>query len=164
MNIVDLLSKGYFPKELPPCFITTEFAKKFNQINNDISATEATALNNILNTIQRKRRPTQAQKDEEKLKAKTIFNNRNRFSDCTHFTIPKTGLSRNTIKIPNPLHQGKLSELISANYTHILTLFDDSIISTTKPIMYIPLMVVLRQVWWFTNLFLKSSKLALPYI
>jgi hypothetical protein len=28
----------------------------------------------------------------------------------------------------------------------------------------IAMMVVLRQVWWFTNLFLKSSKLALPYI
>lgn len=135
MNVIDLLSKGYFPKELPPCFITTEFAKKFNQINADFANSEYVVLNSIINAIQRKRRLSQAQKEELKIKAKAIFSNRIKFSDCTTFTIPKVGLSRNTIKIPNPLHQGRLSEIISANYAHISTLFDESKISTTKPII-----------------------------
>ena len=134
MNITDLLSKGYFPKELPPCFITSEFAAKFNQVNIDFAATQVNSLNNIVNAIQRKRRLTQARKDEDIVKAKQIFNNRIRFSDCTQFTIPKVELSRNTLKIPNPLHQGKLSEFISGNYAQVSILFNDSNLSTTKPV------------------------------
>ena len=76
---------------------------------------------------------TTAVKNEKKVKAKQIFKNRLKFSDSVYFTIPKIGLARNTITIPNPLHQGKLSECITADCLVISSLYDDSTISTTKP-------------------------------
>ena len=133
MTLTDLLGKGYFPKELPPCFISTEFANKFNQINIDLLANENVALNTILTAIQRDTTLTTAAKTEKQIKAKQIFKNKLKFSDSVYFTIPKVGLARNTIKIPNPLHQGKLSEFIIANYHNISPLFNDSKLSTTKP-------------------------------
>jgi hypothetical protein len=133
MTLTDLLGKGYFPKELPPCFISTDFASKFNQINTDLLANETVALNVILQSIQRNTTLTNAAKAEEKIKAKQIFKNKLKFSDSVYFTIPKIGLARNTIKIPNPLHQGKLSEFITSNYLNISPLFNDSKLSTTKP-------------------------------
>ena len=133
MTITDLLGKGYFPKELPPCFISTEFANKFNQIKTDLLANENASLNTILTGIQSDITLTNAAKIEEKLKSKQIFKNKLKFSDSVYFTIPKVGLSRNTIKIPNPLHQGKLSEFIISNYHHISYLYNDSHLSTTKP-------------------------------
>ena len=135
MKLTDLLGKGYIPKELPPCFISTEFANKFNQIKNDLLANENSALNKILATIQRDTTLTATAKVEEKIKAKQIFKNKLKFSDSVYFTIPKVGLARNTIKLPNPLHQGKLSEFITSNYNHISPLYNDSKLSTTKPII-----------------------------
>jgi hypothetical protein len=133
MILTNLLGRGYFPKELPPCFISTEFANKFNQINNDLVANESRALNAILAAIQRDTKLTTEGKSEEKVKAKQIFRNRLKYSDSVYFTIPKAGLARNTIKIPNPLHQGKLSEYITSNYSAISLLYNDSTLSTTKP-------------------------------
>jgi hypothetical protein len=133
MTLSDLLGKGYFPKELPPCFFTVEFAKKFNQISIDLAANETKELSAISAVIQRDASLTAQAKNEEKLKARQIFRNRLKFSDSVNFTIPKVGLARNTIKIPNPLHQGKLSELITLNYPYISALFADSDLSTTKP-------------------------------
>lgn len=135
MILADLLSKGYFPKELPPCFISTEFANKFNQIKNDLRVNENLTLNSILTAIQRDTTLTATAKTEEKIKAKQIFKNKLKFSECVYFTIPKVGLARNTIKIPNPLHQGKLSEFITSNYNSILPLLNDSKLSTTKPVI-----------------------------
>ncbi|OJW77623.1 MAG: hypothetical protein BGO69_07310 [Bacteroidetes bacterium 46-16] len=135
MNLTDLLNKGYFPKELPPCFTTTEFASKFAQVNIDLLANEANALSVVLQKIQNNRVLSQPTKDEEKARAKQTFKNRLKFSDCVQFTIPKVGLTRNTIKIPNPLHQGKLSECIVSNYNSIERLFGESNLSTTKPII-----------------------------
>lgn len=133
MTLTNLLSKGFFPKELPPCFISTEFANKFNVIKNDLLTNENSALTAILAAIQRDTTLTAEAKIEENIKAKQIFKNKLKFSDSVYFTIPKVGLARNTIKIPNPLHQGKLSEIIISNYNHISPLFNESNLSTTKP-------------------------------
>lgn len=135
MILTDLVAKGYFPKELPPCFITTEFANKFNQINIDYAATENNSLSAIVNTIRRNRTIPTSDRNEQIIKAKQIFKTRLKFSDCTQFTIPKVGLARNTIKIPTPLHFGRLAEAICNNYTQIELLFDDSKLSTTKPVI-----------------------------
>lgn len=129
----DLLGKGYFPKELPPCFITTEFANKVNQINIDLAANETRVLNGILTAIQRDGSLRTPIKNEEIVKAKQIFKNRLKFSDSVYFTIPKNGLARNTIRIPNPLHQEKLSDVIASNYSAISSLYSESTLSTTKP-------------------------------
>ncbi|MFZ4589722.1 MAG: hypothetical protein ACOYN6_01895 [Ignavibacteria bacterium] len=133
MNIQDLLNKGYFPKELPPSFFTEVFANNYNQINNDLATNEATALQTLLNNIDNDPNISANDKVEAKVKTKTIFKNKLKFSDSVQFTIPKVGLARNTIKIPNPLHQGKLSEVISQNFNDISRIYNLSIQSTTKP-------------------------------
>jgi hypothetical protein len=133
MNLTDLLAKGYLPKELPPCFVSTEFANKYNQIKLEVITNQAAKLNSILHAIQANTTLSASDKAEEKMKAKQVFKNRSDFSDCVQFTIPKTGLARNTIKIPNPAHHGKLADFITSNYHDIRAIFAYSNMSTSKP-------------------------------
>ncbi|MFH6957002.1 RNA-directed DNA polymerase [Flavobacterium aquidurense] len=133
MNLIDLLGKGYFPKELPPCFHTSIFATNYANIKQDASNNENVSSTLFINTVDLIGGLTRAQKAEEKIKYKQIFKNRLSFSDAVQFSIPKSGLSRNVVKITNPIHQGKLADVISANYGNISLLFSDSIFSTTKP-------------------------------
>ncbi len=133
MNLIDLLGKGYFPKELPPCFHTTLFANHYNNIKLDAIANENASQTAFINTVDLIPGLNRIQKAEEKVRYKQIFKNRLSFSDSVQFSIPKSGLSRNIVKITNPLHQGKLADIISTNYNSISLLYNDSIISTTKP-------------------------------
>lgn len=133
MTTEELLSKGYFPKELPPCFFSDLLGKNFNSISTDLVANETTSLNTFTNTANSIPNLTLNQKKEKKLKLKQIFKNRLKYSECAEYSIPKPGLARNIIKIPNPLHQGKLAETISNNYSDIEELFKKSNFSTTKP-------------------------------
>ncbi|WP_158838312.1 RNA-directed DNA polymerase [Polaribacter sp. L3A8] len=133
MNIEHLLNKGYFPKELPPSFFTELFGNDFTNISALADSTKnasLTALQNSVNTMTGLSRP---EKTEKKVRLKQIFKNRLNYSDCSQFNIPKSGIARKIIKIPNPIHQGKLSQAIVDNYTEIAKLFNDSNLSTTKP-------------------------------
>ncbi|TDT46157.1 reverse transcriptase (RNA-dependent DNA polymerase) [Maribacter spongiicola] len=133
MNIKHLLNKGYFPKELPPSFFTELFGNDFSNISALADSTKnasLTALQNSVNTMTGLSRP---EKTEKKVRLKQIFKNRLNYSDCSQFNIPKSGIARKIIKIPNPIHQGKLSQAIVDNYTEIAKLFNDSNLSTTKP-------------------------------
>jgi len=135
MNLQDLLEKGYFPKELPPCFMTELFGTKYNQVIADVQTNEIPAINQIVNQINSDRAIIAADKAEATIKAKEIFKNKLRYSDSVIFSIPKVGLSRNTIKIPNPLHQGKLADIITQNFADISNIYNSSTLSTTKPII-----------------------------
>jgi hypothetical protein len=135
MTTEDLLNKGYFPKELPPSFFTELLATNFTDIVTELAANEnakQTAFENTANTLIGL---TPTQINEEKIKLRQIFKNRLNYSECSQFSIPKPGLARNIIKIPNPFHQGKLADIISNNYGDIEKLFKKSSLSTTKPII-----------------------------
>lgn len=133
MNLIDLLGKGYFPKELPPCFHSSLFATNYSNIAQDAIANENASLTTFQNTVNTIPGLNRIQITEEKVKYKQIFKNRLSFSDAVQFSIPKSGLSRNIVKITNPLNQGKLADVISTNYNAISQLYNDSIFSTTKP-------------------------------
>lgn len=133
MNIEHLLNKGYFPKELPPSFFTELFGNDYTNILAEADATENGSLSALLNTVNAITTLTDIEKAEERVRLKQIFKNRLNFSDCSQYNIPKTGIARNGIKIPNPIHQGKLSKSIIDNYPEIIKLFNDSNLSTTKP-------------------------------
>jgi hypothetical protein len=133
MNLIDLLGKGYFPKELPPCFHSSLFATNYSNIAQDAIANENASLTTFQNTVNTIPGLNRIQIAEEKIKYKQIFKNRLSFSDAVQFSIPKSGLSRNIVKITNPLNQGKLADVISTNYNAISQLYNDSIFSTTKP-------------------------------
>ncbi len=133
MNIEHLLNKGYFPKELPPSFFTELFGNDYSTISALAESTKnagLTSLQNSVNSIAGLSRPEKA---EKKVRLKQIFKNRLNYSDCSQYNIPKSGIARKIIKIPNPIHQGKLSQSIVDNYSEITKLFDDSNLSTTKP-------------------------------
>ncbi|WP_268125382.1 RNA-directed DNA polymerase [Roseivirga pacifica] len=135
MTTEELLNKGYFPKELPPSFFTELLASNFSAIATDLASNEnskQTAFENTANSITGL---TPTQINEEKVKLRQIFKNRLNYSECGQFSIPKPGIARNIIKIPNPLHQGKLADIISSNYGEIEKLFKKSNFSTTKPII-----------------------------
>jgi len=135
MNILDLINKGYFPKELPPSFFTELLGANFYAIVTDINNNQITAQTQYENSVNTLPNLTSQQVSEEKVRLRQIFKNRLAYSECAQYSIPKPGLARNNIKIPNPLHQGKICEVISANYTDIEDIFKKSTYSTTKPII-----------------------------
>lgn len=133
MNLEKLLNKGYFPKELPPCFLSEGFGDKFNAISDEIDTTKDGILSRILNNINSDNSLDNNQKSDKRIEEKTIFNNKLKFSNSTCFSIPKLGISRNIIKIPNPYHQGLLSKKICDNYVSIEQIFSNSKISYSSP-------------------------------
>lgn len=133
MNIEHLLNKGFFPKELPPSFFTELFGYDYTNILAEVNLTEISSLSTLLQTINAMTTLSDPEKAEERVRLKQIFKNRLNFSDCTQYNIPKSGIARKEIKIPNPIHQGKLSKSIIDNYSEIIKLFNDSNFSTTKP-------------------------------
>ena len=135
MNVLDLINKGYFPKELPPSFFTELLGANFNAITTQIANNQTAAQTQFENQANAQINLTAQQITEEKVRLRQIFKNRLSYSECAQFSIPKPGLARNFIKIPNPLHQGKICEVISANYTEIEKIFAKSVFSTTKPII-----------------------------
>lgn len=133
MNIEHLLNKGYFPKELPPSFFTELFGNDYTSISALAESTKDASLTSLQNSVNAITELTSAEKAEKKVRLKQIFKNRLNYSDCAQFNIPKSGIARKIIKIPNPIHQGKLSQAIVGNYAEIEKLFNDSSLSTTKP-------------------------------
>lgn len=133
MNIKNLLNKGYFPKELPPSFNTELFGNDYSNISALVESTKSIGLANLENSVNSIVGLSITEEAEEKIKLKQIFNNRLYYSDCSQFNIPKSGIARKIIKIPNPIHQGRLSQSIIDNYSEITKLFNGSNLSTTKP-------------------------------
>lgn len=98
MTIEDLISKGYFPKELPPPFTTNDLATKYPSIKTSLSGTIS--------------------KDATR---------------CIDFSISKVGLIRKMIKIPNPMHQCQLCEVVVDNWTDIEAIYRTSKFSFSRP-------------------------------
>ncbi|QDA60463.1 RNA-directed DNA polymerase [Hymenobacter jejuensis] len=89
MELKKFLSSGYFARELPPVFTTSTFANKLPFVEEKW---------NLIN------KKTQDKHSETK---------------CVFYNIPKVGLSRRRISIPNPLSQWLLTKCIVDNYTEI---------------------------------------------
>lgn len=109
MNIEEFLKQGYFPKELPPIFNSNSFAHNYDSINKSWIK----KFNSLSKTD------------------KKLYNE----SLCVKFSIPKTGLARKEISIPNPLHQSKLSEILIKNYSFLESIYKKSKISSSRPII-----------------------------
>lgn len=109
MKIEDFLEKGYFLKELPPCFTT----KKFSE--------------NILEIIK-----------EWSLKYKTLSNKEKKKyekSTCIKFSYPKQEMSRRYLSMPNPLHYTELVNEIVNNWQEINKKFEGNKRSHSLPII-----------------------------
>ena len=105
MDVKTLLSKGYFPKELPPPFSSQSFANAADQV-----------------TKRWKRASEPARK-------------KFRESTCVKYSIPRINYSRRIISIPNPLHQHALVEVIAANWAQLVKFCKQSKLSASRPIV-----------------------------
>lgn len=103
-----LLEKGYFAKELPPQFVTYPLANKLAIIK--------AAWNAEFNHLPKQR--------------KQIFAE----TKSTTFNIPKVGLLRRVISLPNPIHQTNLVETIIKKWGEIDLIYSKSNSSFSKPI------------------------------
>lgn len=104
VRLNDLLEKGYFPKELPPCFTSMYFA----HFSNNVMAQTNSLLGNVA--------------------PGHYFN-----SSPMRFSLPKVGLVRKSMSIPNPYHFYKQAEHIVANLQQIGTFLGGSTLSVSKP-------------------------------
>lgn len=103
MDIKSLLSKGYFPKELPPCFTTEDFANKAENVFRDFSS--------------------------------VTINKRNYYhSKLIKISIPKVGLIRKKLGIPNPYHFYRLCDFLVLNKNDIFQHVSKSDYSCSRPI------------------------------
>lgn len=101
-----LLSRGYFPKELPPPFSTETFSKQIDDIERSWSAHEQS-----LSQQQRKKYPP--------------------ITNYARFDMARKGHSRRMLAIPSPISQFFLSKEISEHQNDFETLFERSPLSLT---------------------------------
>ena len=119
-----LISRGYFPKELPPAFNTESLDSNLSSVK-----TEWETLWNNVTTKQ-----SGESKSDFQLR-RNSFTSKYSSSQCTNYSISKGKLARRTLRIPNPLHFIKVCELISNNWSKIQSIYNDSEYSTSFPIM-----------------------------
>lgn len=104
MNLIKLISKGYFPAELPPPF------------NTELLGVEALNMFNHFKLLN-----NSVKKDYQETINLT-------------YSVPKVGLSRRLMGIPNPIHQIDLSKVVCDNWPEIQALYDRSSISSSKQV------------------------------
>jgi hypothetical protein len=112
MNLERLLSNGYFPRELPPFFSSTMFARNIYLIN-----IEWEKINKIW-------------KNTDKKKQFAYLETR-----CVDYNVPKGGLrfGRRNLGIPNPLSQWQLATCIVDSWPE-LNLYFSSATSASIPV------------------------------
>lgn len=104
MDLEKLISKGYFATELPPPF------------NSELLGKEAVNMFNHFETFDNSTK-------------KDFYETLN-----LTYSVPKVGLSRRLMGIPNPIHQIELSKVISDSWVEIQKIYNRSKISSSKQI------------------------------
>ncbi|CAL2093248.1 Reverse transcriptase [Tenacibaculum sp. 190524A05c] len=123
MNIEKILEKGYFPKELPPGFYTKKLAEKISVIKS--------TWNNYY-TDQTTKNQNESNRDFKS--RKNLFIKKYSSSKSCEYSLSKGKLSRRILKIPNPKHFIKLSELINNEWNEIESFYKISNYSNSFPI------------------------------
>lgn len=126
MQLKKLLSKGYFPKELPPPYNSESFGEKSRYINKKWT--------DLLNT-QKARRPAESGNDAKK-RFREDYLEKYGSSKLIEFSIAKGIFSRRKLEIPNPKQYLDLSNPIVDNWTTIRDYFDISEYSQSKPVLF----------------------------
>lgn len=126
MQLKRLLSKGYFPKELPPPFTTEDFGDKARYVNkkwNELLSSEKT------------RKSGENGKDASR-RFKNEISDKYGSSKLIEFSIAKGIYSRRKLEIPNPKQYLDLSNPIIDNWKILKSLFDISEFSSSKPVLF----------------------------
>jgi len=136
MTLKDLIERGYFPKELPPPFDTSDLAADIDTtlsswitvFDNNTSINSSTfVLTQIVGEI-----PKQF-KDRKKAH-RAAFISKYNSSKATIYSISKGKLSRRFLQIPNPKHFSLLAEKIVSRWSDYESVFRLSNYSQSYPI------------------------------
>lgn len=136
MNLIDIIERGYFPKELPPPFETKDLSV-------DIAATLAswavvfesnTQINSVGFVLTQNAGETPQLFKERKKAHRAEFISKYHCSKATVYSISKGKLSRRFLQIPNPKHFSILAEKIVSRWADFESVFRLSDYSQSNPI------------------------------
>lgn len=136
MTLKDLIERGYFPKELPPPFDTSDLAA-------DIVTTLAdwktvfennTQMNKVNFVLTQNAGETSKDFKSRKNTHRGHFIAKYNASKATVYSISKGKLSRRFLQIPNPKHFSILSEIIVSRWSNYEAVFNLSEYSYSYPI------------------------------
>lgn len=123
MQLIHLIGKGYFPKELPPAFYTETFAGNISTIEQNWNAIYAARIlrqagesNNIYSN------------------RKSAYIKRYSSSKSCEYSISKGKFSRRNLKIPNPKHFLELAKIITNEWVSLSSFYLNSPYSTSYPV------------------------------
>lgn len=136
MTLEDLIARGYFPKELPPPFDTTDLSSKISRI---LSCWETvfennTQINSPTFVLSQNPDETPQQFKDRKKEHRADFISKYNASRATVYSISKGRLSRRFLQIPNPKHFSILAEKIVSRWTDYEVVFRLSEYSQSYPI------------------------------
>ena len=136
MTLKDLIERGYFPKELPPPFDTSDLATDIVttmatwttvfENNTQISLASFVLTQNVGETPQDYKTRKKAHRGH--------FISKYNSSKATVYSISKGKLSRRFLQIPNPKHFSILSEKIVSRWANYEAVFNLSEYSKSYPI------------------------------
>lgn len=124
MNEANLIKRGYFPKEIPPAFHTDKLASNLVEIRSRWNAfidVNTARIDGESRSVWNSR--------------KNLFLSQYSSSEGCDYSISKGKLARRILKLPNPRHFLKVTELICSKWSEIQNVFSLSNYSTSYPIV-----------------------------
>lgn len=136
MILKDLIERGYFPKELPPPYDTSDLAADITTILSSWNAifennTDISSPTFVLSSVTGE---SASQFRARKKVHRDNFIAKYNSSKASVYSISKGKLSRRFLQIPNPKHYSLLSEKIVSHWTDFETVFGLSEYSKSYPI------------------------------
>lgn len=137
MILKDLIERGYFPKELPPPFDTSDLANNLADIllNWNTKFELNTNVNNKSFPVAQLHGESKTLYKKRKKKYRDDFISKYNSSRATVYSISKGKLSRRFLQIPNPKHFSILSEKIVSRWADYEAVFRLSDYSQSYPIV-----------------------------
>lgn len=137
MILNNLIGKGYFPKELPPPFDTTDFGNDISSIlQNWTTIFEInTNVSNPLFVLVQNPGETGKQYKDRKKRHREGFISKYNASRSSIFSISKGKFSRRFLQIPNPKHFALLGEKLMGRWNDFENVFSLSEYSKSFPII-----------------------------
>lgn len=137
MILKDLIERGYFPKELPPPFDTSDLANNLADIllNWNTKFELNTNVNDKSFPVAQLHGESKTLYKERKKKYRDDFISKYNSSKATVYSISKGKLSRRFLQIPNPKHFSILSEKIVSRWADYEAVFRLSDYSQSYPIV-----------------------------
>lgn len=139
MVLKDLIGRGYFPKELPPSFDTSDLANNSTSILSDWNTIFElnTNINSPTFPVAKLPGESKAQYKERKKKYKDDFISKYSSSRSAIYSISKGKLSRRFLQIPNPKHFSILCKRITSGWANYEAIYKLSDYSRSYPIVEI---------------------------